>query len=182
MFHSYEEAQALREAVDHYRPIYGTVVEGTICKVHKELPPAGKAWSHEYTQLVAAWAPPLNALCLRNYPRGMFKDAVGYTPDHTFSPREPQADDGTGPSPVKQAYARCQGCFDRGWHREETDVSAIAFGMDPSTLPEYPTPGPPASKEDMVACLIDPKAPPRPKPPRWDGTPFPYRPPAQSDA
>lgn len=145
VYHSYEELQATRPAVNEsFRPILSTIVEGTICTIRKDR-----------TQVVAAYSPPLNALCLPHYMSRIYADAVNYTPDHTFSRREPQEGDGTGRGPVKQAYAMCQGCFDRGWHREETDVSAIAFGLDPSTLGEYPPPRPPGVP-DMSACLKQP--------------------------
>lgn len=130
VFHSRGEYVAIREeSRERYFRCRTEVVNGTICKVHKNR-----------SEVAAAWAPPLNALCLPNYGRWLWTGVEEYVPDHTFTPREPQPDDGTGSSPVKKAYAMCQGCFDRGWHREETDVSALAFGLDPSILPEYPPP------------------------------------------
>lgn len=132
VYHSNDEYKAYRKQLNEmYRPILSTIVGGTMCTIRKDR-----------SQLLAAWAPPLNALCLPNYMRDSWADARDSVPDHTFVRREPQENDGTGLGPIKQAYAMCQGCFDRGWHREGTDVSAVAFGLDPATLPEYPPPLP----------------------------------------
>jgi hypothetical protein len=102
------------------------VVTGTLCTVSK-----GRA------EVVSAYAPPINSLCIRILRGAVWYYNMKYTSDNTFVPRVPQADEGTGPGAVKQAYAMCQGCFERGWHREETEVSAVAFGMDPSTPANY---------------------------------------------
>lgn len=119
VFHSYAEFQAATPYVlETHRPIFTSIVTGTVCKVRKG-----------HTEVVAAWAPPLNALCLPRYPDSIFRNTLDYIPDHTFQRREPQPGDGTGPGAVNQAYAMCKGCFARGWHREETDVSALAFGL-----------------------------------------------------
>lgn len=144
VYHSYAEYSANRGRLnEEYRPAGSTIVNGTLCTIRRDR-----------SEVVAAWAPPLNAQCLPNYQQGVWQNARDFVPDHSFVRREPRPDDGTGPSPIKKAYAMCQGCFDRGWHREETDVSALAFGLDPTTLPEYPPPR--TEGGDMTSCLKQP--------------------------
>lgn len=83
-------------------------------------------------------SPPFSAMMVKNWGNSMNRDSVeqGYVADHHFVPRELQPGDG-GDDFVRQAYARCEGCFARGYHLPETELRCFAFGV-----PEPPHPPP----------------------------------------
>lgn len=86
------------------------------------------------TEIVVVSAPKFNALEIKyaTLPGRVIDE--GYVSDHKFVRREPQPGDG-GDDVIRQALARCQGCYDKGYHRPETKITCDAFGIP---VPEHP--------------------------------------------
>lgn len=101
------------------------------------------------TEILVVSAPEFNALEIkyRTLP-GRVMDK-GYVADHKFQRREPEPGDG-GEDIIRQALARCQGCWEKGHHKPEVDISCKAFGVP---VPERPSDVPQESVENTRVWL-----------------------------
>lgn len=86
------------------------------------------------TEILVVSSPEFNALEIKYRTLPGFVIDEGYVADHTFQRREPDPGDG-GHDIIRQALARCQGCWEKGYHRPQVDISCKAFGVP---VPGYP--------------------------------------------
>lgn len=126
MHDAWEREQDYRVPTEGNQSVHTEFLSGTSCTV-----------STDRKCFTAVLAPPMNARAIKHFGfcGGSADTPEPYVSDHHYVRRDPSPDDRPA-GPIKSVYATCQGCFERGWHLPETDVSCFAFGVEPPPPPK----------------------------------------------